>query len=97
MSAFCNTLIEGRLTIMAEKLWQYVVQLIIAFSLVKLTKLKIDAIVLGFAPEYFLIVFFVWAVGIVLLSFLLTKVFFIWLQQRKKKQLEVKRREIDNG
>lgn len=82
---------------MAEKLWQYVVQLIIAFSLVKLTKLKIDAIVLGLAPKYFLVVFIVWAVGIVLLSFLLTKVFFIWLQQRKKKQLEMKSREINNG
>jgi len=70
---------------MAEKLWQYAVQLVIAFSLIKLTKVKLDSFVLNLDPKFFLIGFFVWAVGIVLVSFALTKALFYWLQLRKKR------------
>lgn len=72
---------------MAQKLWQYAVQLIIAFLLLKITKVKMSSIVLDLDPKFILIGFFIWAIGIVLLSYALTKAMFYWLQQRKDKKL----------
>ncbi len=71
--------------LMAEKLLHYAVQLVLAFSLVKLTKVKMDSIVLKLAPKYVLIGFFTWAVAIVIISFAVTKILFYWLQQRKNR------------